>query len=254
MNSKYVWIFRRLLTHPRWVWSWLVQVHLFSHENLAVKNRIKEYENFLFSPEEVFGQSDQIQQYLKEAKEFSVNRTLSEKGIPLKFDGDNDLALLCYVAIRVKKPSVVVETGVARGVTSSYLLKALEANGQGHLYSIDLPMLRKEAEAEVGSLVDSSLKSRWTLLLGPSLHEIKKLQKKVGKIDIFIHDSDHSYKNQKKEYLLALNWLNPKGFLISDDVWNNALLEFFEQNKKSIKTLKTTRKRKDSFLGFIEKA
>ena len=37
----------------------------------------------------------------------------------------------------------VVETGVAHGVTSRFILEALERNGRGFLWSIDLPPLEK---------------------------------------------------------------------------------------------------------------
>src|SRR2546429_265801 len=46
--------------------------------------------------------------------------------------------LLQYAAIRAFAPEIVVETGVANGVSSSYLLLALEMNGQGRLYSIEI--------------------------------------------------------------------------------------------------------------------
>jgi hypothetical protein len=43
-----------------------------------------------------------------------------------------------YAAIRALKPSCVVETGIANGVSSSYFLLALRKNGKGKLRSIDL--------------------------------------------------------------------------------------------------------------------
>jgi hypothetical protein len=43
-----------------------------------------------------------------------------------------------YAAIRARKPSCVVETGNADGVSSSYFLPALRKNGKGKLHSIDL--------------------------------------------------------------------------------------------------------------------
>src|SRR5215472_8825018 len=46
--------------------------------------------------------------------------------------------LLQYAAVRASTPEVVVETGVANGVSSSYLLLALQKNGRGILHSIEL--------------------------------------------------------------------------------------------------------------------
>jgi len=44
-----------------------------------------------------------------------------------------------YNLIRDTRPSIVVETGVASGVSTAYILQALEDNRKGKLYSIDLP-------------------------------------------------------------------------------------------------------------------
>src|ERR1051326_7722748 len=46
--------------------------------------------------------------------------------------------LVQYAAIRAFRPETVVETGVANGVSSSYILLALEKNKQGTLHSIDI--------------------------------------------------------------------------------------------------------------------
>src|SRR5579863_584889 len=56
-------------------------------------------------------------------------------------NGDKWLGRLCYAVVRALRPRAVTETGVCYGVTSAYLLAALRANNEGHLYSIDLPPL-----------------------------------------------------------------------------------------------------------------
>ena len=43
-----------------------------------------------------------------------------------------------YAAIRSLRPEVVVETGVANGVSTAYLLLALDQNGKGILHSIEI--------------------------------------------------------------------------------------------------------------------
>ena len=43
-----------------------------------------------------------------------------------------------YAAVRALKPNCVIETGVANGVSSSYLLLALRKNGRGCLHSVGL--------------------------------------------------------------------------------------------------------------------
>src|SRR5688500_12760767 len=44
-----------------------------------------------------------------------------------------------YVIVRAAKPKVVVETGVASGISSAHILLALAANESGTLHSIDFP-------------------------------------------------------------------------------------------------------------------
>ena len=79
-------------------------------------------------------------------------------------DADAGLSEFCYVICRALRPRVVVETGVGSGVTTSFILQALSANGEGHLWSIDLPPIG--AEQFAGSFVPQPLKNRWTLLVG----------------------------------------------------------------------------------------
>ena len=45
-----------------------------------------------------------------------------------------------YFLVRELKPEKIIETGVHRGVSSLFILQALEDNGKGELYSIDLPL------------------------------------------------------------------------------------------------------------------
>src|SRR5512147_455215 len=58
----------------------------------------------------------------------------------------------------------VAETGVASGVSSSYFLCALAANGGGRLHSIDFPTW----EPDTGWIVPDNLKDRWELIVGRS--------------------------------------------------------------------------------------
>jgi predicted O-methyltransferase YrrM len=49
------------------------------------------------------------------------------------------LGEVLYAVCRKAQPAAIVETGVAGGVSSSYILQSLEDNRSGDLYSIDLP-------------------------------------------------------------------------------------------------------------------
>ena len=97
----------------------------------------------------------------------------------------------------------MVETGVADGTTSAYILCALEDNGRGHLYSIDLPSERLPRGEASGWIVDDELRHRWTLRIGPSSELLPPLLKELQAIEGFLHDSLHTYENMMFEYRAA---------------------------------------------------
>ncbi len=78
-------------------------------------------------------------------------------------DGDPALVRAAWCLTRHLQPEVVVETGVARGLTTAAVLRALAANGTGHLWSIDLPPLAESGlSSETAAAVGLAERSRWT--------------------------------------------------------------------------------------------
>jgi predicted O-methyltransferase YrrM len=120
---------------------------------------------------------------------------------------------------------VVVETGVAYGITSAYILQALAENGEGELHSIDLPPLGPAAEKYVGYLIPHGLRKRWNLHIGPARKLLPEVLRKNGGADAFIHDSLHTYTHMTMEFAAALAALRPGGILIADDVQGNRAFE-----------------------------
>jgi len=131
-------------------------------------------------------------------------------------DADAGLSDFCYVICRALRPRVVVETGVGSGVTTSFILQALTANNEGHLWSIDLPPIG--AEQFAGSFVPQSLHSRWTLLRGRSRDLLPRLLKDLPAPDVFLHDSLHTTRNMTFEFQAAWQKMNGGGVLLSDDI------------------------------------
>jgi predicted O-methyltransferase YrrM len=137
-----------------------------------------------------------------------------------------------------------VETGVCNGVSTAFLLLALERNGEGELSSVDLPEIAgEEYEAgifwdgkggavippgkEPGWMVPPELRARWKLVLGRSQDELPPLLEQVGTIDFFMHDSEHSYECMSFEFRAAWAALREGGVLVADDVnVNTAWVEF----------------------------
>ena len=136
--------------------------------------------------------------------------------------------LVQYITVRAFRPDVVVETGVANGVSSAYLLLALDKNGRGRLHSVDLgnPVFLPAGKPP-GWIVPESLRNRWNLLIGDSRQLLPKLLSELRTVDVFIHDSLHTYDQMLWEYRAAYPYLRPGGLLFSDDAgWNPAFEEF----------------------------
>jgi methyltransferase family protein len=140
-----------------------------------------------------------------------------------------------YAVVRTARPEVMVETGVANGFSTAFSLLALQANGAGHLHSIDLPrevgrdyepgtFYEGEGRAgippgsEPGWLIPKALKERWTLILGRSQEELPPLLDRVRPVDTFMHDSEHSFECMWFEFSAAWPALRTGGILVSDDV------------------------------------
>ena len=138
-----------------------------------------------------------------------------------------ELARLCYAICRAVQPEVVVETGVGYGVTSAFFLQGLAMNQKGHLWSIDLPPLGEDADGQCGILVPKDLKSRWHLPRGRARRLLPEVISKLSAIDVFLHDSLHTYRNMSFEYRTVWPALRGGGVLLSDDVAMNRAFERF---------------------------
>lgn len=150
-----------------------------------------------------------------------------------------------YALNRFLKPRIVVETGVGFGESAYFMLQALQDNGFGELYSIDYPRSIYPSDAGIrinessymsqddlpGRLIPDHLRKQWTLLLGKSSEKLPSLCKDLGAIDLFFHDSEHTYHNMMREYETVWPYLREKGILASHDIdWNGAFKDFSQKH------------------------
>jgi predicted O-methyltransferase YrrM len=136
--------------------------------------------------------------------------------------------VLPQYAVRALAPERIVETGIANGVSSTYLLLAIRKNGKGRLHSIGLrdPAFLP-AGREPGWLVPSWLRGPWQLEIGNSLQILPAALSRFGTIDMFIHDSLHTYEHMLWELEIAYPAVRRGGLLLSDDaLWNSAFQDF----------------------------
>ena len=164
-----------------------------------------------------------------------LNRVQGELGSHDRTDPDRyglgeRSARLLYCLIRSRRPEVVLETGVARGHSTFIILRALERNGSGALHSLDV-------RRDVGDLAATLGSHRWSLHRpdGPPPKFFADFVARLGAggsgIDLFLHDSDHSYTNQMWEYRNVWPHLSGNGVLASDDIdKSNAFLDFVAEH------------------------
>jgi predicted O-methyltransferase YrrM len=166
----------------------------------------------------------------------TVVATLRAQGMavgPFSFyewnDGDAGFVRAIWCLIRHLRPASVVETGVAHGMTSRFILEALETIGAGKLWSIDLPPLNPITRQEVGVAVRQTgvPVDRWTYIAGTSRRRLPALLSRLGCIDLFIHDSLHSNRNVTFELECAWRYLSAGGVIVVDDIDANPAFDTF---------------------------
>jgi hypothetical protein len=118
-----------------------------------------------------------------------------------------------YAVARIRRPSLVVETGLHDGLGATVLLRALERNrAEGHggsLVSIDI-------RPAAGWLIPDRLRPGHEVVIGDSL---RQLEQQVGdrRIGMFIHDSDHRYEHETAELEIAARLAERQAVLMSDN-------------------------------------
>ena len=191
-----------------------------SYETVSWKDALQDIE-------EQFGRvvADVLDEPALREVEEETRRLLGEirpaEPFDLRWAADSLLARCCYLMCRLLEPAVVVETGVAYGVSSAFILRALEENGRGVLHSVDLPPLRPEYEMFWGIAVDGAPKGRWRLHRGSSRRVLPRLLEEVDTVDIFVHDSLHTYRNMRREFEKTWPYLRTGGVILADDVERN---------------------------------
>jgi predicted O-methyltransferase YrrM len=138
---------------------------------------------------------------------------------------------LLYLFTRTFRPEVFVETGVLNGFSSAFILLAMEHNQFGTLHSIDLPPMDDRIRAQgtgplpqgktPGWVIPESLRARHQLFLGDARILLPQVLERHGPVDVFLHDSDHSYEHMMFEMSLAWSYLRPEGWLLCDNVEQN---------------------------------
>jgi len=153
-------------------------------------------------------------------------------------DGDRSLCRAAWCVARHTRPEVVIETGVAHGVTSRIVLEALAQNQLGHLWSIDLPFpFDHRLHGETGIVITDACRTRWSYLEGSSKQRFPPLVDEVGHVEMFIHDSLHTAENTLFEMEQAASAMSPGGVMLVDDIDSHMGFAIFAKQHPEYETI-----------------
>lgn len=164
------------------------------------------------TPEELIGS-------LKNPK----NNPKLQKGefFPLYYDSNPKTLKMLDLLIKKYRPSIVVETGMGNGMSAKRILSAFKEYNleNSKLYSFDVDPIVASS-----TLTDDP---QFNLILINSSKDFSKKMYEIGRIDLFYHDSDHSYENQIFEYNIAWEILRDGGILATDDTHLSQAFGYF---------------------------
>jgi len=147
--------------------------------------------------------------------------------------------MVLYGLVRALRPEYVVETGIATGVSTSFISAALIQNDFGNLYSIDLPpaasagvvhadgshSVSREPGWAIPDTIRTAMRGRQEILLEDVRTSLPKLLARLPRVDFFLHDDLHTPDHMYWEYAMVWPQLPVGGALVSDDI-NYSWLRF----------------------------
>jgi predicted O-methyltransferase YrrM len=118
-----------------------------------------------------------------------------------------------YAVARLTRPKLIVETGIHDGLGSTVLLRALQRNAadghEGRLLAFDI-------RPDVGWLIEDGLRDRYDVCVGDTRQSLPR--EIAGRdVDMFVHDSDHSYDHETFEFETVVSHATEGAALISDN-------------------------------------
>jgi hypothetical protein len=130
--------------------------------------------------------------------------------------------LSAWVIIRLRKPTLVVETGILHGLGSRTILRALELNraegAAGELISFDI------AAGAGDLLVTPRLRAAWTPVYEPTPRALAP-HLRGRQVDLFIHDSVQDHDHLRAEVEAVLPFAAPAAILMTVAGWSGVFAE-----------------------------
>ena len=115
--------------------------------------------------------------------------------------------------VRAAEPDNIVETGTDLGLGSCIIAAALLRNGHGRLTTIDI-------DPDAGYLIAEPWAEVIDRRTGSSVEELVTMRD----VDIFLHDSLHTYDYESRELAAVESNLRPDAIVLSDNAHDSAAL------------------------------
>ena len=232
------------------------KTHEYKAEPSNVINTLEKiFPDFDFTFEELQNKLLPLHNHLKDffTQLDSVKYPSREKPYPIDYSLNEQAGVFLYALCKKMKPEKIFETGVAYGLSSSYILQALDENKKGELYSIDSIFRPWESKEMIGSAIPAHLKYRWKFIFGKSSNKLENLLNSLEKIDIFFHDSLHTVRNMMFEFNTTWPFLKENGILVADDIVDNDAFYQFYSSKSSNPFFLTNNDEDIPILGILMK-
>jgi len=119
---------------------------------------------------------------------------------------------LLHSIVRTLKPRIIVETGTHKGFSALMMAKALQQNGSGHLYTVDM------TDHGVKALFSRFGVSTLVTFYKTKSVDVLQSMPKDRKVDFLWLDADHAEESVLAEMQAALPFLKPGSYVGFHDV------------------------------------
>jgi predicted O-methyltransferase YrrM len=138
-----------------------------------------------------------------------------------------------YAVMKFRNPSTVIETGMGPGVSTTTILSAVD--NEAVVISIDPDIPYGKGDKELGFVIPEGMKSRLHYVKGTSREMLAKVLKSLKSVDIFFHDSDHTYDNIMFELNTVWPKLSSSSLILIDNYdWTEAPVDFANEKQLSL--------------------